>query len=205
MADKNLLLRQLTEIRKEEVLAKATLKAEIEARYREELAAIRYRMSRAANQAKEAGASATRIGRAIGTSNWDTIRSLLDLSAAEFAPTPSQRAHEEPWTVNVGADGLPVSVTLHEYKDKATGQMLVADLVVPGKVATDGYFNMHSWEVADRVDWDWITDLERAIWKSLGRVAESKPPTPASVNPGLDLPDSYFAPKWNPSMDEEDA
>lgn len=55
--------------------AKRALEAKLEGMRREE--------SRLANRALEAGLSKTRIGRAVGTSNWHTVAELLDLTGDE--------------------------------------------------------------------------------------------------------------------------
>lgn len=186
-------------------------RAELEQRIRMEMAkqlmADEIAESLAANEAIAEGVTGSDVRRALGIANWDRYKAVLALTADRMvnaAPVLTK-----PWTVNVGADGLPESVTLHEYKDKATGKMLVGDLVVPGKVNTDGYFFLAPWEVADKVDWSWITGPGSFGWeveKAIGQVAEPKPPKAAAVNtnPGLDLPDAYFAPTWDPSMDLED-
>lgn len=62
---------------------KAAIKAEVEARYAMELIELRIAESQAAQKARDAGASYTKIGRAMGTSDWRTIKERLAYAGEE--------------------------------------------------------------------------------------------------------------------------
>jgi SLT domain-containing protein len=64
---------------------KAAIKAEVEARYAMELIAedLRRAESLAGQKASDAGASYTKIGRAMGTSDWRTIKDRLAYAGEE--------------------------------------------------------------------------------------------------------------------------
>lgn len=192
---------------------RADLEERIRAEATKQLMADEVAESLAANEALAEGVTGSDIRKALAIANWDRYKAVLAMTAAQMVE--ADPVHIDPWTVNLGADGLPESVTLHEYKAKSGGTMVVSDLVLPGKVdAIDGRFYPSGWALAETVDWDWITALERVITKNLGQVAEPKSPTldatgrvvQATQAVPLDLPpeDDYFTPRWDPSMDLED-
>lgn len=78
-------LSKLETIHDEYMDSKRNIRREIEARFEAELMKIRVRESMAANEAIKAGASLTKVGRAMGTSDWRTIQDRLALTAEEFA------------------------------------------------------------------------------------------------------------------------
>lgn len=62
---------------------KEAIKAEVEFRWSQELDALRKLESHYANEARSAGASYTKIGRAMGTSDWRTIKERLAYAGEE--------------------------------------------------------------------------------------------------------------------------
>lgn len=86
----------LQQVHMEKVQARATLKMQIEAAFKDSLVDIGIRESQAANAALAAGITKTDIGRAMGTANFETIKAVLartagDLTAADFMPAETQR------------------------------------------------------------------------------------------------------------------
>jgi hypothetical protein len=59
------------------------IKAEVEARYDSELFALQRMESLAANRARDLGASLSRVGKAMGTTDWRTIKERLALASEE--------------------------------------------------------------------------------------------------------------------------
>jgi hypothetical protein len=89
-------LSKLETIHDEYMENKRNIRREIEARFEAELLKIRVRESMAANEAIRAGASLTKVGRAMGTSDWRTIQDRLALTAEEFI----KKAEVPSWTID---------------------------------------------------------------------------------------------------------
>jgi hypothetical protein len=80
-ADQREKLDALSAIHLQRVRQRAALRLQVEAQLRDALHGLEIRESRAANHALSLGVTKTDIGRAIGTSNWETLRKLLSLSS----------------------------------------------------------------------------------------------------------------------------
>lgn len=84
-------LNLLSEMHVEHMKAKAVLRSQIQAQLTDALADMEIKKSQQANKALAAKVTKTDIGRAIGTSNWETIEAFLartarDFTAADFDP-----------------------------------------------------------------------------------------------------------------------
>lgn len=79
-----LALSEVASAHQREVNAKATIRNEIETQFRSALLQVRMEKSVAAWRALKAGAPKTAIGRAMGTSSFNTISSILAISADQF-------------------------------------------------------------------------------------------------------------------------
>ena len=77
-------LERLREKHTEKMVAKANLKAEIEAAYRSKLRDLDFDESRLMNECLLAGVPKSRIGLAVGTQNWDRLNAMYALTEDEF-------------------------------------------------------------------------------------------------------------------------
>lgn len=108
-------LRMLTEARKDETVLKNTLRAQLWAEYQKRLQAARYRTSRLANKARAQGATNAAIGRAYGTSNWETVKKLLTITEGEFIEgAAAVEEIRKGWEWNEATR----VVTVHEWLDR---------------------------------------------------------------------------------------
>ena len=97
-------LRKVEMIHDEYIDTKRAMRRELEAQYEAQLEKIRIRESLAANAAKVAGASLTRIGKMMGTSDWKTINDRLALTAfesEEVAKMPKYTLDHETMTAQI--------------------------------------------------------------------------------------------------------
>jgi hypothetical protein len=81
-------LDEVSRIHVEERLAKATVRREVEEQYRERLQGIRYRKSLAANRAVAGGVSKSAVGRALGTTSYNTVAAVLAVAADAVVSEP---------------------------------------------------------------------------------------------------------------------
>lgn len=81
-------LRVLSKAHEDEQLSRLRIRAEIEAAYEQKLYDLRLQKSKAARYALEKGATKTAVGRAMGTSSFNTIQALLALSEPVTAYVP---------------------------------------------------------------------------------------------------------------------
>lgn len=70
----------LEHIHSSALAVKKAIKAEVEARYADELSGVLRAESIAAREARSRGASLARIGKAMGTTDWRTIKERLALA-----------------------------------------------------------------------------------------------------------------------------
>lgn len=84
-ADQRSALLDVERIHEEYIDARRRLRKEVEARFEADLLTIRVRESMAANKAIQLGVAKTTVGRAFGTSDFNTINERLALTAEEFA------------------------------------------------------------------------------------------------------------------------
>lgn len=80
-SDQQAKLDALAAIHLQRVHQKSSRRLQIETQVREALDALQTRESLAANEALALGVSKTKIGRAMGTSNWDTLSAVLARTA----------------------------------------------------------------------------------------------------------------------------
>lgn len=123
-------LAMLSEARKDEILMKKTLRAELWAEYQARLLLARHRISRLANEAVEQGASLAKVGRAYGTSNFTTIKGLIALAQEQVEAEAALEAKVEPkraWDW----EERTATLVLHRWSN-ATGQH-IGDLVIPSE------------------------------------------------------------------------
>lgn len=196
---------------------KMEVRAGVEERVRlaveKELVALDVAESMAANEALEIGVTGTDVIAALGIGNWHKYRQILALTERQVAAA-SAVLHREPWTVNYdGETKEPVSITFWKYQDKASGIEVDGEITFPvEQVNTWGGLDIDTFAkpAFDLAEWGWIDEQSRD-W---GRGHNHKPESVGGTAPKLAIPaprqpqlvdDDYFTPKWDPSMDEEDA
>lgn len=92
---------------------RADARARIEQQIEEEMVVLLVEQSQLANQCVDLGVSKTRVGRAMGTTNWETITTVLSLATPERTaePEPAEEAGEETPVKQV----VPEQPRLREY------------------------------------------------------------------------------------------
>lgn len=108
----------LRDIHAEIALKRSTLRAQIERELEKQMTALYARQSRQANTCINAGVSKTKVGRAIGTADWATIKRVLDLTANEFVPEPveGQSISADYELLDLDVDGSPGAIRFKRYK-----------------------------------------------------------------------------------------
>lgn len=110
-------LNVLRDIHAEIALKRSTLRAQIERELEKQMTALYARQSRQANTCINAGVSKTKVGRAIGTSDWATIKRVLDLTANEFeAPVEAESASAAYELLDLDEWGAPGGIRFSRYK-----------------------------------------------------------------------------------------
>lgn len=79
-------------VHKELVNKRATMRAEIEREYESQLAALRLQQGLLVAKGVRAGVSKTRMGRAVGTTDWKTIQELLEMGERSL---PAEEVYRE--------------------------------------------------------------------------------------------------------------
>lgn len=106
-------LKQLSEIHTGYIVAKAEMRALIEAEFETRLRDWELKESRAMNEAKRLGIPQTDIGRAVGTSNWDTLKAKYALTAFDFVESTLSMSWEihghEPFSDGVSKGTVTVT------------------------------------------------------------------------------------------------
>lgn len=102
------ILDKLAAVHREQVVTKADMRAEIEAAFRARLAEFDVQKSLLANQAVSRGVAKSDVQRAISSGNWDTLRKLLDLTAAQFV---EESTEVREFTYNPESQTIAVDVT----------------------------------------------------------------------------------------------
>lgn len=123
-------LAMLSEARQDELLMKKTLRAELWAEYDRRLKSARQRVSRLANQAVEQGASLASVGRAYGTSNFVTVKKLIELTEAEHAAERETEALAVATESNYTWDAESHTMTIRKWED-VKGQSQRGEVTVP--------------------------------------------------------------------------
>jgi hypothetical protein len=138
-------LSKLASIHDEYIDARRTIRRQIEQKYEQELFKIRMRESLAANEAKKAGASLTKIGRAIGTSDWRTIQDRLALTADDFIEKESIPSFV------FDRDAMTVTINWWEWE----GERFEEPMVLPMAPERDEYGQPTGMLVPDHVAKEW--------------------------------------------------
>lgn len=121
------ILDKLAAVHREQVVTKADMRAEIEAAFRARLAEFDVQKSLLANQAVSRGVAKSDVQRAISSGNWDTLRKLLDLTAAQFV---EESTEVREFTYNPDSQTIAVDVTGKLWpgfgREGVTGQAVFA-------------------------------------------------------------------------------
>lgn len=151
-------LHALTTVHSEHVLAKSTLRAEIEEAYRDRLHGLVLRESQLMNEAKLAGVPKTMIAAAVGTSNWAALEAKYALTASEFVNAEPVELGPQ-WTIPAQAE------TEHgAYRDGAPSRKITLNWIETAGTLYTGPFDF--W-----VYWDDRDDIW-APTKQTGEVVE---------------------------------
>lgn len=108
------LITALTDTHKERIVGRAEIRARIEAEFEVQLQGIYLREAALAAEAYEKGVPKSRIGRAVGTTDWKTVEQLL-ADGVRMRPEAPRPAFE--WTVgpSFGEYGDAWLVTAADY------------------------------------------------------------------------------------------
>lgn len=154
-------LDRVFELHEEVITSRRLLKRRIEEEFAKQMDGLIRRRSRAANAAIAAGVPKTRVGRALGTSDWSTISDILSMTASEFEDQQQAlaSANEQPWVIKTDQRDRVVGITLHRWEDATTGEQR------SGSVYIDLLWNDYSkvWTAADHgqyeqfgIGWSWL-------------------------------------------------
>lgn len=111
------ILDALGSVHEEHIVAKARLRAEIEAAFKDRMTDYEIKKSRLMNEALGAGVAKTDIGRRIGTSNWDTLHSLLSRTADDYAAVTAKPE----WSYDGASKTLWLHFVEHEWPQTPEG------------------------------------------------------------------------------------
>lgn len=105
-------LDRLGALHRDYIMERATIRERIQREYEAQLQKLMILKSQAANEAIRAGVAKTDIGRAVGTSNWETINELLSLTAGDWAVKDATIPFDEYFTW----EGNNIRVDWPEYQ-----------------------------------------------------------------------------------------
>lgn len=188
------LSRKNQQVRLHRLEARARLEKLIE----QELSVLLVEQSQLANEALKAGVSKTRIGRAIGTANWDTIKEVLGLTDPSVwavedvtAPTPPVQAEDGVWTFYPDRSVL----VIHRWKEHGTMARAHQDaLEIPLVVDANGmlessYGTDPETTRRTKINWDLWSNIRAQVNAAMGLVAPVYVPPEYTPAPG----DDYWA------------
>lgn len=153
----------LRRVHEELALKRTTLRAQIEERLQDELNSVYLRRAQAASECLSAGISKTKIGRAMGTSDWKTITDIL--AQAQRGGSGQVSVEGRPWRLEgVDETGSPERVVLATYPDKATKETVEGPLTIHFKKIFGGpMVDLADPREADAVDLQFLYDLLQDI------------------------------------------
>lgn len=160
------ILDRIDELHEEVVAARRTFRKRIEEQFAKEIDGLLRKRSRAANEGLAAGIPKSRIGRALGTSDWGTITDILALTADEFDPAvpTGQSVSDGRWLLHRDDAGRPASATFFRWmtrsaKEEVTGELRI-DLE-PGRFG--GYTFNRDQFMANDLDYGWLAGVVNEI------------------------------------------
>lgn len=196
--EQSMMLDNLRDTHAELAMKRSTLRAQVEKELESRLNAILRRRSRLANECVAAGISKTKVGRAMGTSDWKTISSILAITRDEFET--DQNAGKAYRVENLDEQGSPTAVTLEVYKDRATGEVVRGPITIP--LVRLPFSRKISWIPDDpatsKVLIGYLYDVTLEINEGL------IDPDDEPVAPAAKAPDDYRARFFVPDDDGED-
>lgn len=152
------------------IAARRTLRRRIEEEFAKEIDGLLRKRSRAANEALAAGVPKTRIGRALGTSNWSTIQEILDLTRDERADRRADqsavRAPSGPWSLHRDPAGNLVGVTFHQWRSRTSKDDMTGEVyfdTVPNRFQEGKYTWKPDQFMATDVHPDWLLEAFNTI------------------------------------------
>lgn len=196
------------ELLHEEVqLEKRLLRKRIEAEFERQFDALMRKQSRACHEALVLGVPKTRIGRAMGTSNWEMINRIFDLTADEAQVeqkiatqhTPPVESGDGVWTFHPDNSTL----VIHRWREHGTmARRRSDDLEIP--LVTDQFgFLASSYGPAEattretRISWDLWDAILAQVNTAMGSTVTAEPTPLFTPSPQ----DDYWA---NYQADEDD-
>lgn len=192
------------ELLHEEVqLEKRLLRKRIEAEFERQFDALMRKQSRACHEALVLGVPKTRIGRAMGTSNWEMINRIFDLTADEAQVeqklatqhTPPVESGDGVWTFHPDNSTL----VIHRWREHGTmARRRSDDLEIPLVLDASGL-----WESAlgrdpettkqTKINWDLWRGIRTQVNIATGLTATSEPAALFTQSPQDDYWASYQA------------